>query len=557
MKALQLFGKILAVGALLGAPALVRAQTTERVYECRQLAGPEEYGRGFSGVGSPSIDSLGRVVFAGMKDDFGIDLARCCDGGVPLQVFARQVSCPAGPGVELFSIQDPEANALGQVLYRAHGCDGVRGLFLSQNQPASLPQLVVDETLIQIQDGQQPALGGSHAYYLGFDPVGPSGLFRTGFGGGGLGTLLLPGAVFDVAASGVTGDWAAITSGALGGTELVVNGGPPPFAGLGEFSVGVLSLEHTFAYPRVAYVTVDPDDLAWQIEVSGTPYVTSDVDPFSFGGSGLVLGLAVNGGGELAFVYDTQAWWADGASVERLRCRNWYDSPAFELGRPLLGRRGLDGRGRIALIARSPLDDEWVVRLDPIEFGNRLENGGFSDGGQLRGWGDDFDDLDPVGAEWSSLDESDDPDSGSLRLLDTGMGDGDAGGASARQCVPFEPGSFSLGVSTFLPAAENGDGEASATWTWLAGDDCGGESLGSTTLFAPAPRDAWQRVETAGSAPAGTRSALVTLAAVHGGGAAFAAHFDEVLLVPEPGPLAGLAAAAALLWLRRRSSLVK
>jgi hypothetical protein len=548
----RLLATILALGGLLGAPVLVRGQSMpERLYECRRMAGPEEYGRGFGAWGRPSLDGFGRVAFVGMRDDFTTDLARCCDDGNQLQVFERHGACPEQPGVELSGLADAEANALGQVLYRASGCD-TESLFLSQNDPALPPQRVVNGAQIQIQAGHQPALGGRDVYYAGFDPTAPWGVFRTGFLDGGPGGLLLP-LGFAVAASGTTGDWAAFRFGALGGAELVVNGGPPPFTGLGDFASDLLSVHHTSAYPRVAYVTLDPDDPStWRLEVSGTPYVASDVEPFSFGG--VPSDLAVNGGGELVFVHE-RTWWADGDTVERVACRNWYDSPAFELGRPLLGRRGLDGRGRIALIARSPLDDEWVVRLDPIELGNRLENGGFSDGGQLRGWGDDFGGFPAVGADWDPLDAGDDPDSGSVRLVDPAApGGGEEGGAKARQCVPVAPGRFTFGASLLVPGGGNGAGAARASWTWLSGDDCSGAALGGTTLPAPGTAGVWQRVDATGAVPPGTGSGLVALEAVGSGGAAFTAHFDDVLLVPEPSaaPLAALTGLVAVGAARRR-----
>ncbi len=72
----------LALGALLDAPVVARPQTAPvRLYECRALAGPEEYERGFGTMSRPSIDALGRAVFGGMRDDFTTDLARCCDEG--------------------------------------------------------------------------------------------------------------------------------------------------------------------------------------------------------------------------------------------------------------------------------------------------------------------------------------------------------------------------------------------------------------------------------------------------------------------------------------------
>jgi hypothetical protein len=246
-----------AVLAVFGSTEPARAQlAVERLYECTQLAGPDEYARGFSLVGRPSVDALGRVVFAALGD-FDSELARCCRQGVSeIEVFERQVSCPGGPGEELSAIADPEVNALGQVVYRADACGESSFLYLSQNAPAIAPQRIVEGVVIEI--APPPALGGSRAYYAGFVPAGAAGLFAKGFGGAGPGQLLLPDAILDVAASGVTGDWAALVAADEGGTELVVNGGPPPFSGLGDFAS--LSVAETFAYPRVAYVTVDPED---------------------------------------------------------------------------------------------------------------------------------------------------------------------------------------------------------------------------------------------------------------------------------------------------------
>ncbi len=534
---------------LAGAAEPARAQAPERLYECSQLASPDEYDGGFSSMGRPSIDAYGRSVFAGFRSALGdSELARCCRRGEPeREVFERRVSCPGAPSEDLLSIVDPEANALGQVVYRADACGESSFLYLSQNDPASSPHRIVDGVAIQVDPG--PALGGSAAFYA----ASPVGLYSANFSGAGPGLALLPEGIFAVAASGVTGDWAAIRSGAQAGVELVVNGALPPFFGLGEFDATLLSVADTFAYPHIAYLTIDPNDSShWQVEVSGTVYATSAVEPFSFGG--WVSGLAVESGGRAVFVYDgSSTWWADGTEVERVRCRNWYDGPAFELGRPFLGRRAINDRGQIVLVTRDPLDNEWIVRLDPLEIANRLENGGFSQGGGLRGWGDGPGDLDPIGAEWSPVDAGDDPLSGSARLLDPGEGEGgDPAGASVRQCVPLAPGRFKLATSTRVPGGANGTGEVSAVWTWLSGDDCAGAPLGSRRISAPTPTpaDVWQVVETMATTPTGTRSALVTLSALRTTATSFTAHLDDVVLVPEPAPSA-LVAVASLALLRR------
>lgn len=533
------------------APGSARAQDAiERLYACEQLAGPGDYDGGFSSVGRPSVDSLGRSVFAGLRSDLGdSELVRCCRQGKPeREVFERRVPCPGAPSEDLLSIVDPEANALGQVVYRAQAC-GAEQLFLSQNEPALSPARIADGVAFQVVPA--PALGGSGAFYA----ASPAGLYRANFAGGGPGSLLLPDPIFAVAASGVTGDWAALRSGAQGGAELTVNGAPPPFSGLGDFDGTLLSVADTFAFPHVAYSTVDPNDSSrWQIEVSGTAYVTSAVEPFSFGG--WPSGLAVESSGEAVFVYDgSSTWWADGSNVERVRCRNWYDGPAFELQRPFLGRRAINDRGQIAMITRDPLDDEWVVRLDPIEIANRLENGSFSEGGGLSGWGDGDGDLSPVDAVWSPIDADDDPMSGSARLLDAG---GNATGASTRQCVPIAPGPFTLAASMLVPGGTNGAGGMQATLAWFAADSCGGAPLGAMTLRAPTPTppDVWQVVHAAVEAPIGTRSALATLSATRAAETPFAAHFDDVelRLVPEPAAAAFAAVASlGLLRFRRRA----
>jgi hypothetical protein len=66
-----------------------------------------------------------------------------------------------------------------------------------------------------------------------------------------------------------------------------------------------------------------------------------------------------------------------------------------------------------------------------------------------------------------------------------------------------------------------------------------GTSLGGTTLASSGAPDAWERLEDTGAAPLGTRSALVALEAVRSGGAAFTAHFDDVVLARARGLSAG------------------
>lgn len=162
-----------------------------------------------------------------------------------------------------------------------------------------------------------------------------------------------------------------------------------------------------------------------------------------------------------------------------------------------------------------------------------------------------------VTVEWSALDVAGAPGSGSARLVNT-RGDAGSGPVNrALDCFPVEVGTpYTAGASILIPAGQERTGVAQVFVSWFASGSCAPITLldyGRTPEIRSA--GSWQRSEQALLPPAGAASARIGLVLFKNeSGASLAAHFDDLLLAPEPaGGPSGAVSAVALAALRRRA----
>ncbi len=157
---------------------------------------------------------------------------------------------------------------------------------------------------------------------------------------------------------------------------------------------------------------------------------------------------------------------------------------------------------------------------------------------------------------WSSADANGSLSSGSLSL-DKAVGE-NPNSLRAVQCIELIPGGeYALLGTLFWPSTST-DGEPFLTITFSAGSQCGGDNHGSTNALIGAPlRDAWTQIgPTLFEVPLNARSGRfysgVNADVDPGSLDFFAASWDDVSLVPEPGSSAAIAVLGALAVLARR-----
>jgi hypothetical protein len=170
-----------------------------------------------------------------------------------------------------------------------------------------------------------------------------------------------------------------------------------------------------------------------------------------------------------------------------------------------------------------------------------------------------------IETEWSALDAGGSPTSGSVRQEN--FNDDGTAGLGTGQCVPVVAGvSYRVSFSVYVPSGQTGTGLAGLNFGWNSSVDCR-SSAGIGGLYGtagtPEPVDEWSDLTFEWlEAPPGAQTMQVFLAckktSVSG---TFAAYWDDVFVVPEPGAAAscgaallGLAAARPLRSSRARSA---
>jgi len=157
---------------------------------------------------------------------------------------------------------------------------------------------------------------------------------------------------------------------------------------------------------------------------------------------------------------------------------------------------------------------------------------------------------------WSDVDVAGAPDSGSALLVNT-RGDAASGPVNwVLDCFAVEPGTpYTAGASILIPAGQARTGVAQVFVSWFSSGSCGlATILSQGRTFEVRNPGSWVRSEEPLLAPAGAAGARVgmTLFKNEPGGS-LAAHFDDLLFVPEPTASgAGVAAAIALQASARR-----
>jgi hypothetical protein len=175
---------------------------------------------------------------------------------------------------------------------------------------------------------------------------------------------------------------------------------------------------------------------------------------------------------------------------------------------------------------------------------NLIPNGSFSSLFMLEGW--------PVvvGATWSSIDSAEVPNSGSVRVANSTQGT-NSGVDSV--CLPTEElTQYRVGaLALWLDAESTTTGAVHLRVEFYQNGTCqSGGSFSDGTGLLPIESDAWQRVETVVTSPAGSTSARVDLWTWKDPGAGtFIAYFDDAELVSLPEPDANLLAIGAVVGL--------
>jgi hypothetical protein len=162
-----------------------------------------------------------------------------------------------------------------------------------------------------------------------------------------------------------------------------------------------------------------------------------------------------------------------------------------------------------------------------------------------------------VTVEWSDLDVAGSASSGSARLVNQ-RPDGSSGPVEwMLDCFKVSAGTpYTIGASILIPSGQTTSGVAQVVASWYASGSCTRATLLEWGR-SPDIRIAgtWFRVEdSALVAPPGAEGARIgMLLFKNGATGALAAHFDDLMLAPEPGRLAlGLVAAAVLAARRAR-----
>ncbi|MCL4684754.1 hypothetical protein KJ059_08385 [Myxococcota bacterium] len=188
-------------------------------------------------------------------------------------------------------------------------------------------------------------------------------------------------------------------------------------------------------------------------------------------------------------------------------------------------------------------------------------DGGFDDPAHPAWSFEKFDSSSTIA--WNSADANGSPSSGSLSL-DKAVGE-NPNSLRAAQCIDMIPGGeYALLGRLFWPSTST-DGEPFLTISFSEEPRCNGDNRGSTDVFIGAPlRDAWTQIgPTLIEVPLDARSGRfysgVSVYVDPGSPDFFAASWDDVSLLPEPGSSAAIAvlgALAALAWRRRAARLI-
>jgi hypothetical protein len=189
----------------------------------------------------------------------------------------------------------------------------------------------------------------------------------------------------------------------------------------------------------------------------------------------------------------------------------------------------------------------------------RVTDGGFDDPAHPA-WAFEKYDVSSTIA-WSSEDAAGSPTSGSLSL-DKAVGE-NPNSLRAGQCIEFVPGAaYALSGTLFWPSAST-EGDPFLSVSFHTDPECGGDNVttASASIGIP-PRDVWTPIPPTliAEVPSGAGFGLLYAGVVAhvdvGSPNFFAASWDDISVVPEPGASAAIAALAVLASLsrRRRSS---
>jgi hypothetical protein len=166
---------------------------------------------------------------------------------------------------------------------------------------------------------------------------------------------------------------------------------------------------------------------------------------------------------------------------------------------------------------------------------------------------------------WALPDAAGNLSSGSL-LLQKKVGE-NPNSLRASQCIEVAPGvEYALSGTVFWPAASGaGLGTPYLSLAWQLGQHCTGAAgvpNGYEAVIGSPPRDVWTGIgPQAVTAPAGVHSVRLYAGVVAyvslGSPDIFEARWDDVSVVPEPGPASATAAIAALVALAQRRRLAR
>lgn len=204
--------------------------------------------------------------------------------------------------------------------------------------------------------------------------------------------------------------------------------------------------------------------------------------------------------------------------------------------------------GMAVLLFATPAQAQGDVEL--------VIDGGFDDAAHAA-W--EFQIYDTSTIAWTSQD-ADGGVPGSL-LFQKKVGE-DPNSLRASQCIDVVPGGeYSLSGTAFWPTTSV-EGNLYLTLGWQLGPQCTGapgDPDGAQANIGFPPRDVWTEIgPQAVTAPAGVHSGRLYVGVVAntspGSLEIFEARWDDVSVVPEPGPASGVAAFAALVVLARSRS---
>ena len=183
---------------------------------------------------------------------------------------------------------------------------------------------------------------------------------------------------------------------------------------------------------------------------------------------------------------------------------------------------------------------------------NLVINGDFDT--QIFSW-DLMINIDTAG--WSSQDASGSSSSGSARLTRT-IEHTAGNGTALRQCVAVEAGrTYDFASKTFLPSGQPVGLQAGSQIVWFASDDCTSGFIDRTAFVPIVDVGTWVDFEDNDIvAPPGTLAAQIQLSVFGPVGSAYRAHFDDIVLEADDGPIACVSTSTGLCLNQNRFQVV-